>query len=654
MYGSYPFYMGVFDANVNGEKITKTYGIFFDNTYKSTFNFGSMSHPFSYFRAEGGEMKYFVIGGNTPKKVLQNYTQLTGRINLPPLWSLGFQQCRYSYYPDTEIYNLAKTFREKKIPCDVLYLDIHYMDKYKVFTWDKKNFPNPQKLIKDLEELGFHVVLIFDPGIKVENGYKPYEEGLKKEVFVNYPKTKRDFTFPYTGNVWPGACHFPDFTNEKVREWWGENMKDLTEMNILGFWNDMNEPAVWGKDFPDMTEFYYEGQTASHRKAHNIYGMQMARATAENAKKQAKGKRPFILTRAGYAGVQRYGAVWTGDNVSEDNNMLGDIRLVNNMGLAGLSFAGYDIGGFVGEVQTKVFNKWIGYGAFSPFARCHTMINSKDAEPWAFGEETEEIARNYINLRYRLLPYLYSAFYEATQNGMPIQRSLLFEYANDQKIYEGNYQNQYFFGQSILVCAITANQPIHKIYLPKGTWYNMWNDEKNAGNQEIFVEIPQNKIPVYVRAGEMLLLQSLTQHTQEKPSDTLEWHIYYANEGEYRLQYYEDDGVSYEYENGNERFIKKTFVYDANQQIFYIENESQKFDRKKSKKKKNEDDLPPYKSKFPKLKIYFHQFPADLIKDYYQKENYRFIDPISNFDPWEHAEDMSTTIVDLAYLEVVF
>ncbi|NJL15778.1 MAG: DUF5110 domain-containing protein, partial [Microscillaceae bacterium] len=549
--------------------------------------------------------------------ILKAYTYLTGRMPLPPLWALGYQQCRYSYYPAQELLHLAQNFRERQIPADVLYLDIHYMEKYKVFTWDTTRFPDPAALLDQLREWGFKVVLIFDPGIKVEENYTPYEEGLANDSFVKYP----DGT-PYRGQVWPGWCHFPDFTKPEVREWWGTYFESLVQLGVLGFWNDMNEPAVWGKHFPDLTQFDWEGEGASHKQAHNVYGMQMARSTYEGVRKYLKNKRPFVLTRAAYAGIQRYSAVWTGDNVSEDQLMLSDVRIINSMGLSGLAFAGYDVGGFVGEANPALYSRWVALGAFSPFFRGHTMINSRDAEPWAFGEESEEIARNYIRLRYRLLPYLYSVFYEATQNGMPIQRSLVLNYPYEESTYTPEAQNLYFFGPAILVAPISSQQPIQKLFLPQGNWYNLFNDSPYEGPTYLYHETSLDTLPLFVKAGQMLWLQSVLNHTGEMPHPTLELHLYRGNTSD-TFVYYEDDGETYEYEAG---------LYYARAVHYQPELQRLVFDSVEG----------GTVSKFSQLRIYWHGWTLDELAENLflaetklevATEDYRFVEPISNFDP---------------------
>ncbi|MFT7588536.1 MAG: alpha-glucosidase, partial [Limisphaerales bacterium] len=427
LYCSTPFYMGIHAAG--------SYGIFFDNSHKSRFNFGASGNRFSFFNAEDGPMNYYFFSGSV-EDIVKQYSKLTGKMPMPPKWALGFQQCRYSYYPDLQIHNKAITFRQRDIPADVLYLDIHYMDKYKVFSWDEDRFPDPEKLMSSLEAMGFKVVVIVDPGVKVEKGYKPYDSGIKNDHFVPYP----DGTY-YQGDVWPGTCHFPDYTNPKTRKWWSKQVKEFVKCGIAGVWNDMNEPATWGQDMPDLMEFDFEGEGGTHKKARNIYGQNMARATREGL--GDKNTRPFVLTRAGYAGIQRYAAVWTGDNVASDEHMLLGARMLANMGISGMPFTGYDVGGFVGESDPQLYSRWISLGAFSPFFRGHSMINTRSSEPWAYGEEAEANAKNYINLRYKLLPYIYAQFREAALTGIPVVRSMTLNWADDSRIYDEEFMNQY-------------------------------------------------------------------------------------------------------------------------------------------------------------------------------------------------------------------
>ncbi|HEY0176036.1 MAG TPA: TIM-barrel domain-containing protein, partial [Pedobacter sp.] len=403
IYSTIPFYIGIHHG--------LNYGIFLDNTYQSDFNFGASNDRFSSFGAQGGEMNYYFIYHKRLADIITSYTALTGRMPMPPLWSLGYQQNRYTYYPDTEVLRIAQTLREKKIPADGITLDIHYMDQYKLFTWDNKRFPDPVAMNKKLSDMGFTTTVIVDPGIKVEKGYGAYESGVKENIFIKYPDSSN-----YAGQVWPGWCNFPDFTSEKGRAWWRNQVKFFANNGVSGIWNDMNEIATWGNKMPANVLFNYDGAIASHRQAHNVYGMQMARSSYEGAK-ESMNKRPFILTRAGYAGLQRYTAIWTGDNRPEEDHMLLGVRLLNSLGVSGMPFAGMDIGGFIGTPSNSLFARWIQIGAFNPYFRNHAAVNTQSSEPWTHGEEVLEISRNYINLRYKLMSYLYSTLFEATQNG---------------------------------------------------------------------------------------------------------------------------------------------------------------------------------------------------------------------------------------------
>lgn len=540
LYCTTPFYIGIHHG--------LTYGIFFDNTHKSFFNFGASNNRFSSFYADAGDMNYYFISGNSVAEIINHYTHLTGRMEMPPLWSIGYQQCRYSYYPDKEVIALAQTFREKDIPSDAIVFDIHYMEKYKIFTWSKKDFPDPKGLLDRLKSMGFQVVVMCDPGIKVEEGYKTYDDGVKQNVFIQYPDGTN-----YTGQVWPGWCHFPDFTKPETRAWWKEQFHSYVDLGVEGFWNDMNEIATWGNMIPENLEMDFEGHKSTMRRGRNLFGMQMARSTYEGTKSLLNGKRPFNLTRSAYSGIQRYAAVWTGDNVAYDEHMLLGVRMVSSMGLAGIPFAGYDTGGFVGDANTKLFARWISIATFSPFFRGHSMINSRDSEPWSYGEEVEQISRNYIKFRYKILPYIYSLFYEASQNGMPLQRSLAIDYPHDPRVYDGQFFNQYLFGPFLLIAPVESSKDFTKVFLPEGDWSSLYNGKKYEGNTEVIVECPAHKLPVFVKTGAMIPMQPTKSNTTEL-TDILFLHVYSGNVST-SFTFYEDDGATFEYQQN--KFAKR-------------------------------------------------------------------------------------------------
>lgn len=624
LYLSIPFYLGIHEAG--------SYGIFLDNTHKTVFNFGASTNRFVYFSAEDGDMDYYFVHYPTPAEIIQAYTRLTGRMQMPPKWALGFQQCRYSYYPDSEVYAVAQGFRDKKMPADVIYLDIHHMEAYKVFTFDGEKFSDPKAMISRLKEKGFRVVVIMDPGIKTEKGYLPYTEGLEKDLFVKYPDGE-----VYEAQVWPGWCAFPDFTKEGTRAWWAEKMAFYTEAGVDGFWTDMNEPASWGQFTPNLIEFEYDGEKASHRKARNIYGMQMARSAQEGSVYQNPTARPFVLTRSGFAGIQRYAAAWTGDNVASEEHMLAGIRLVNSLGLSGVSFAGYDVGGFAGEASKGLFARWMSIAAFAPFYRAHSMINTKDSEPWAFGEETEEISRNYMKLRYKLLPTLYSSFYSSTQTGLPIAESLAIQYAQDENIYQSAFQNQYLFCNSFLVAPIESYREICKVYLPHGEWYYLYSDQKHRGQTTIYQDCPLNYLPVFVKAGQIFTMQSDVDFTGAKHDGTLRIHVYKGEEGSEYL-HYEDAGEGLEYLN--EGYFKRKITYSP-------ENKSLHLTLAEGK----------YASDFSNLRIYLHGFDNSSVQISgktleLKKENYAFLGKLTEFDPLPEHNHPFFEIQGLPYLEI--
>jgi alpha-glucosidase len=629
MYVSTPFYIGVHQGGV--------YGILFDNTHRTHFNFGASNNRFAYFTASDGPMDYYLFAGPGVGDILSDLRNLTGPTPLPPRWSMGFQQCRYSYYPDEVLRAKAQAFRRRGIPCDVLYLDIHYMDAYKVFTWDKDRFPQPEKLLDELKSMGFRTVAIMDPGIAKEKDYAPYTEALDQDLFVKYPDGD-----PFTADVWPGPCNFPDFTKPEARAWWARRTEEFARSGLGGLWNDMNEPATWGQDMPDLIEFDYEGEGATHKEARNVYGQNMVRATREGLERLRPRERPFVLTRAGYIGIHRHAAVWTGDNVATDSSMLLGTRMVASMGLSGMSFSGNDIGGFVGDGDADLFARWISIGSFSPFFRCHTMINTRDAEPWAFGEKAEEIARNYINLRYRLLPYVYASFKEASDTGMPVVRSLAIEWPQEAEIYKPDFHNQFLFGPSLLVCPVDSKASVTRVFLPEGNWYYLYNDQVYAGGREHYHDCPVDRLPVFVRGGAILPMQSLVQHDGEAPEDLLRIQLYAGSEPS-RFTLYEDDGETLDHEVGAYR--SRSLELDSAARSFRIGAAEGDYD-----------------SAFKRVRIFLHGF-GDATSAVVsatggsgtnvpiQKTDFRYIEQLSNFDPWGYEPDAQKEIPGLLYLE---
>ena len=585
LYATIPFFIGIHDS--------VTYGIFFDNSNKSYFNFGGgADEELFHFGADDGEMNYYFFGGSTVASIIKDYTNLTGRTPMPPLWSLGFQQSRWGYDNQEQLLTIAKTFREKKMPADVIVSDINYMDDYKVFTWSSK-YPDVKGMLSQMKTMGFDMVTIIDPGIKVEKGYKAYEDGLAGNFFAKYPGGR-----PYIGHVWPGRCHFPDFTKAEARQWWGNNFKEVyIDKGVKGFWNDMNEPAAWGREFPNLIEFGEGKDKQTLYSVKNAYGLLMAKSTYEGTKLGLNGQRPFVLTRASYSGVQKYSAQWTGDNVSSDEHMLLGFRLLNSMGLSGIPYVGMDIGGFMGNPTPELFIRWLSLGVYSPLFRNHTCINYNYREPWLFGEENTVKIRAILEQRYRLLPHLYSAFYQAHQTGMPINRMLPIDYTFDDKAYSNKYQNQFFFGDGLLVCPVASTEKSIEVYLPgKGKWYRLNTDKVYEAGSNYFVESPLDDVPVFVKESSIIPMQSTVQNTKEKGDGVLYVNVYKGNKPN-TYTYYEDDGNTYDYEKGS--YYKREIVYNPQAEIITF--------------KAKEGS---YSSKFKKVKVVLHGFDKTSLEEY--------------------------------------
>jgi len=547
LYRSIPFYISVNEGIAHG--------IFFDNTFKAHFDFGAEDPTKTSFWADGGELQYYYIHGPHMMDVVKSYHILTGTHPMPPLWALGYHQCRWSYYPEAKVKKITNGFRENKIPCDGIYLDIDYMDGYRCFTWNRKYFSDPKRMIKELAADGFKTVVIIDPGIRVDDNYAVFKEGKEKRHFC-----RRSDDYFMEGHVWPGRCQFPDFTNPDVRAWWGGLFDELVQMGVAGVWNDMNEPAVFGSGtFPDDVRHQYDGYRGSHRKAHNVYGMQMVRATYDGLRKLMKNKRPFTITRAGYSGVQRFSSVWTGDNVASwEHLQLGNIQC-QRLSISGISFCGTDIGGFSGEPDGELFTRWIQMGTFSPFMRAHSAGDTKEREPWSFGEPYTAINRKFIELRYRLLPYLYSIFWEHHRYGFPILRPVVMQ--EQEEISNHFRQDEFTYGDKILVCPVlTPGCKSRKVYLPKGKWYNFWTNEVLEGGKEVEVPTPLDTIPLFVKAGSVIPEYPVMQYVGEKEIEEVKLNIYYSDY-EVNSFLFEDYGETFAYEQ--DIYLEKKFVVNG-------------------------------------------------------------------------------------------
>ena len=561
IYKSIPFVIGVNEAGV-------TYGLFMDNTWRGFMDLGKSERAAFSFGAEGGGLDYYVMTGATPKDIVRDYAYLTGPAPLTPQWALGFQQSRWSYLTQSEAQGIADRLRADRIPADVLWLDIDYQDRNRPFTVDKKAYPDLPGLVARLDAMKMKLVVITDLHIAdlPNQGYAPYDSGTAADVFMKNP----DGT-PFVGPVWPGPAVFPDFTQARAREWWGRNYADFVGMGVAGFWNDMNEPAVFNsptKTMPiDVVNTIdspgFRTRKTTQAETHNITGMLNSCATYEGVKKLAPDRRPFVMTRASYAGGQRCAATWTGDNTSSWAHLSLSTTQLVSLGLSGFAYSGADIGGFAGSAPSPdLLTRWIEIGAFNPIMRDHYQKGKLAQEVWVHGPEQEAIRRRYIEERYRLMPYLYGLAEENSRTGLPLMRPVFLEYPAVVKAGDrvGGTEDQFMLGRDLLVAPPATWESLapYDITLPGPGWYDYWTGEPVGG--VVVKETPKlDRLRVFVRPGAIIPKQPLVQSTGETPKGALEINVYPGSDCVGSL--YLDDGVSFAYQRGG--FLRQAIRCDV-------------------------------------------------------------------------------------------
>jgi alpha-glucosidase len=561
-------------------------GVLFDNTWRTFFDFGKEVPNQYSFGAPNGPLDYYLMYGPDPKHVVETYAWLTGPTPLPPMWTLGYQQSRYSYYPQSQVMEIADRLRKDRIPADAIYLDIDFQDHNRPFTVDKERFPHFTQMIHELAEKNFHVVAITDLHIaKLPNaGYAPYDSGTAGDHWVKNPDGS-----VYTGIVWPGPSVFPDFTRQITRQWWGTLYKGFVDDGVSGFWNDMNEPAVFtypSKTMPDdvqhrIDEPGFAPRTAIHLEIHNIYGMENSRATYDGLLALRPNQRPFVLTRASYAGGQRYAATWTGDNSSTWNHLRMTVPQLLNLGLSGFAMSGADVGGFAGSPSPDLLTRWLQLAAFQPIDRDHAAKGTRPHEPWVDGPMHEEIRRHFIDERYRLMPYLYTVAEEMSRTGLPIDRPLFLEFPHataDGHPIDLDSGSEFLFGPDLLIAPAPSPSEVgdYEVNLPPGIWYDYWTgqrldrreqtvardlEQRDAAqpNKPLLITPKLADLPVYVREGTILPIAPLTQSTSEKPNGPLTLRVYVGNDCHGEI--YLDDGKTFDYRSG--QFFRQHFTCEV-------------------------------------------------------------------------------------------
>jgi alpha-glucosidase len=571
IYQSIPFYVG----RQNGA----FYGLFFDNSYRSTFDFGKTLQDGVAFSSEGGEMNYYFIAGPALPNVLGRYADLTGHMPMPPKWALGHQQSRYSYFPDSLAEDIVKRYRAHDLPLDVLHLDIHYMDGYRVFTWNPERFPHPAEFIGRLAQQGVKVVAIVDPGVKMqppvagsvdtlerpevaphEKSYYVYNQGAAAGYFL-----KRASGEVYQGRVWPGQSVFVDYTIDAAAKWWGDLHRAYLDNGVAGIWTDMNEPS----DFTDKSgktqgDVVWDdlGAHSSYAQNRNLFALGMTRATYEGLARLRPDRRPFVITRSGFAGIQRYSTMWTGDNNSTWEALALTLPMFQSLGLSGQPFIGSDIPGFMGRADGELMVRWYQAGFLVPFCRNHANNNAYDHEPWRFGPYYEDIVRKYLKLRYRLMPFLYTTLEEAHRTGVPLFRPLLLNFPDDENTVD--LDDEYMIGTDLLAAPIvTQGATSRRVYFPPGTWYDLWTGARQNGGTMRQIEAPLEATPVYVRGGGVLPMGVEMNYVSEKPEAPVTLHVYPDANGSAAGSLYEDDDLSPDYQKGVSRRTVVTYRESA-------------------------------------------------------------------------------------------
>ncbi len=536
LYQSHPWVLGV-----RGDG--SAFGVLFDTTYRARIDLTRNILCI----ADGPPFPVIVVDRDSPQRVVEALADLTGHMPLPPQWALGYQQCRYSYTPDARVRRIASEFRARDIPCDVIWMDIDYMDGFRSFTFSPAAFPDPEGLNRDLHAQGFHSVWMIDPGIKAEPGYAIYDSGTRAEAWV-----ATQWGAPFTGSVWPGPCVFPDFTSAAVRSWWGALYREFLAMGVDGVWNDMNEPAVFhvgSKTMPLENRHRADpdlGGPDTHDRYHNIYGMQMARGTRDGILAARPGLRPFVLSRANHLGGQRYAAAWTGDNTASWEHLAISIPMVLNLGLSGQPFAGPDIGGFAGDGDGEMFARWMGFGALLPFARGHTEKGAIDKEPWAFGPRVETTCRSALARRYRLMPYLYTLFREAAETGLPVARPLFFADPRDPSLRA--VDDAFLLGGDLLVAAAVTPNGSRKTTSLERSWRRFLLDPAEAKD----ADLPA----LFLRPGAIVCAGPAVEFVGERPLDPLTLLVALDAEGRAEGYLYEDAGDGFGYREGAYRLTR--------------------------------------------------------------------------------------------------
>jgi alpha-glucosidase len=523
-----------------------SYMVFYDNTFDGHISLGDQAK----ITFQDGPARYYLAVGK-PTELLSRFTELTGRAPIPPRWALGYQQSKWGYRTEAEMRRIYKLFQQNDLPLSVLTLDGDHLRGYRTLTIDEDRYPNLTGFAEELRAADVHLVASTNPGVKIENGFDLYEAGLKEDVFCKTPEGQ-----VMKAVVWPGWTAFIDTTNPRIRAWWGQQYTRHLDHGVEGFWHDMNEPATfaaWGdRSFPLCTRHDLDGRIGDHREVHNIYGAMMNKAGYNGLRAQQPDKRPFILSRSGWVGMQRHAWCWTGDVETSWAALRQTVACVLGLGISGMPYSGPDIGGFTGAPTPELFVRWFQLASFLPFFRTHCIFYLPNREPWEFGEQVLKILRCSLKQRYRLLPHWYSLAWQTSQTGQPLVRPLFWSDPQDQHLWE--IDNAFLVGESLMVAPILEEASQQRsLYLPRGTWYTYDGEQKYEGGTEIELEAPLEHIPVLIRAGGII---------PEAEDPNLVLHVYRPHHDEPGTGFlFSDAGDGY----GENRLDKFTLIPDHEQ-----------------------------------------------------------------------------------------
>lgn len=529
----------------------RPFGLFFDNPFRSSFDLGKESNEYYFYATTGGNVNYYILGGKDLKEVVANYTYLTGKTPLPQKWTLGYQQSRWGYSTSAKrVEDIAKKFDDLKLPLDVIHLDIDYMRGYRDFTWDQDKYPDLSGFLSRMQKRQIRLMPIIDAGVKQDSDYDLYQVGEANHYFVTnrYGET-------YVNRVWPGDAVFPDFGKTTVQKWWAQNIKFLTDRGVCGVWNDMNEPASFNGPLPNDLIFTDHDQPSTHAKMHNVYGHNMSKATYQGLK-ELTGKRPFVITRAAYAGTQKYSTVWTGDNQSLWAHLQMVVPQLSNLGLSGFAFCGTDVGGFQADTTAELLIRWLEASLFVPLLRNHAQMGTRYQEPWVFGQPVLNLYRKYLQLRYRLIPFLYDQLRASSQSGLPVVRPLVLNYPDDPHV--ANLNDEYMVGDNVLVApVVTQGSQERIVYFPSGCWHDFWSGQVYQGQTSQIIDAPLDHLPIFVRDNQILPLTQPALRVSQLSDQTITFKLF-GQKGLY--QHYQDNGEDFQYLQGayNEYIVKVT------------------------------------------------------------------------------------------------